>query len=292
MNFTGQLKEKQDIVNDYLKEMLQIKGAPDRIVEAMKYSLMAGGKRIRPILAMAVCNGLGGNERDALPLGCSIELIHTYSLIHDDLPAMDNDDLRRGRPTSHVMFDEATAILAGDALLNYSFEHILKVVIDNNYASNYIRASHMIAKASGALGMIGGQVIDIQSEGKHISMDELLYMHSKKTGAIIEASCLVGGIIANKEDILGTVMEYSSNLGVAFQIVDDILDCTGDTEKLGKKVGRDEKKDKTTFVKLVGLEESKKLAFEYTRKALQLSNKLDNTGFLEQLTNYLLNRES
>jgi geranylgeranyl diphosphate synthase type II len=189
MKFTEEIIKKQKMVNDYLDKLMQIHEAPEIIIEGMKYSVTAGGKRIRPILALSICSGLGGNIEDAMPLACSIELIHTYSLIHDDLPAMDNDDLRRGKPTNHKVYGEANAILAGDALLNYAFECIFDTIEKNNYQPRFVKCGSIIAKAAGVTGMIGGQVTDIESEGKDMDLQQLIKMHRMKTGALIEAAC-------------------------------------------------------------------------------------------------------
>lgn len=292
MTFKESLETKQMMINKYLENMIVTENSPEILITAMKYSLFAGGKRIRPVLSLSICEGLGGDMERVLPIASSIELIHTYSLIHDDLPSMDNDDMRRGKPTSHKVFGEGNAILAGDALLNYAFESIFNTILENNFDKRYTLAGQIISKAAGYSGMIGGQVIDIEMEGKNMSLQELILMHSKKTGALIEAACMVGGIVANRIDKLDEIKEYSHNLGIAFQIVDDILDCIGDSNKLGKKVGRDEAHDKSTFVKILGLEESRKLAVEYSNKALCLSTKLDDSGFLGELTEFLLDREN
>ncbi|MDF2672707.1 MAG: polyprenyl synthetase family protein [Clostridiales bacterium] len=292
MDFKGLYEKKRIMINNYLDDIIKVENAPDVIVSAMKYSLFAGGKRIRPVLSLSVCEGLGGNPERVLPLACCIELIHTYSLIHDDLPSMDNDDMRRGKPTNHKVYGEAIAVLAGDALLNYAYEFILKTISDNNFESKYTLAGQIIGKAAGSTGMIGGQVIDIQNEGKNMSLEELIHMHSKKTGALIEAACAIGGIVADKMDKLDDIKDYSHNLGIAFQIVDDILDCTGDANKLGKKTGRDEARGKSTFVKILGVNESRKLAIEYSNRALNLANMIDKTGFLGEFTEFLLNREN
>lgn len=292
MTFKELFEEKQAAINDYLKNMISVENAPKELISAMKYSVFAGGKRIRPILSLSVCEGLGGNREKVIPMACSIELIHTYSLIHDDLPSMDNDDLRRGKPTNHKVFGEAKAILAGDALLNYAFEYIFKIISENNFDKEYILAGEIISKAAGPSGMIGGQVIDIQNESKNMSLEELIRMHSKKTGALIEAACLIGGITAGRMDKLDEIKEYGQNLGIAFQIVDDILDCIGDVNKLGKKTGRDKTRDKSTFVKILGIDESKRLALKYSNNALNSASKLDKSGFLGELTEFLLNREN
>lgn len=292
MSFKELFESKQAVINNYLKNMISIENSPEELISAMKYSIFAGGKRIRPILSLSVCEGLGGNPEKVMPMACSIELIHTYSLIHDDLPSMDNDDLRRGKPTNHKVFGEAKAILAGDALLNYAFECIFNTISENNFKKEYILAGQIISKAAGPSGMIGGQVIDIENERKKMTLEELIKMHSKKTGALIEAACLIGGITANRMDKFDEIKDYGKNLGIAFQIVDDILDCVGDTNKLGKKTGRDKALDKSTFIKILGINESKKLAQKYSNNALDSASKLDKSGFLGELTEFLLNREN
>ncbi|MCX7903965.1 MAG: polyprenyl synthetase family protein [Caloramator sp.] len=291
MDFKKTLEYKQRLINKRLEDLFSNIDAPQIIIEAMKYSLFAGGKRIRPILSIAVCEALNGRTEDVLDIACSIEMIHTYSLIHDDLPAMDNDDYRRGRLTNHKVYGDAIAILAGDGLLNYAFETMLNVMKRKN-DKRFVDAAFEIAKASGVTGMIGGQVIDITNVGNIIDENSLISMHERKTGKLIEASCNVGAIIANRYDFLEITKEYSKNLGIAFQIVDDILDVIGEEEKLGKTVGKDAKNNKPTYVTLYGLEKSQELAREYSLKALEFANKIDNTGFLQDLTNYLLNRES
>ncbi|KRQ86827.1 Farnesyl diphosphate synthase [Caloramator mitchellensis] len=292
MNFVESLKLKQDLVNNNLEKLMQISDAPKKIVEAMKYSLFAGGKRIRPVLSIAVCEALGGNAMELLDLACCIEMIHTYSLIHDDLPAMDNDDFRRGKPTNHKVYGEAIAILAGDALLNYAFEIALNAIKKNNYHKKYTDALIEISKSSGITGMIGGQVIDITSVGNEIDENLLFGMHYKKTGKLIEASCAIGAIIADRYEMLDNVKNYSYNLGIAFQIVDDILDVTGDKEKLGKSIGKDLKDNKPTFVTIFGLEKAKMLANKFSKDAADIALKIDESKFLYELTNYLLTRES
>lgn len=291
MDFKKQLEEKQERVNSYLEELLKQIEAPREIVEAMSYSLMIGGKRIRPVLTLSIGEALGGSQAEIMPFAAAIEFIHTYSLIHDDLPAMDNDSMRRGKPTNHKVFGEAFAILAGDGLLNYAFETMLDAAENFGCRPKFIRAASLVAKASGARGMIGGQVIDIKSEGRSIDIDTLYEMHSKKTGALIEASCLIGGILSEREDKLQNIAEYSKNLGFAFQIVDDILDYVGDSKKLGKSVGKDRENGKSTFISLLGISESKKLASEYSYKAREIADDLDPSGFLSKLTEFLLNRD-
>lgn len=294
MNFLGELKEYQNIIDKNIINLIKIKDCPESIAQGMEYSLLAGGKRIRPILSLSVCKALGGNTEDVLNLGCAIEFIHTYSLIHDDLPAMDNDDLRRGKPTNHKVFGEAKAILAGDGLLNYAYEIIFSEIVNNKYDARFVNCGEIIAKAAGVKGMIGGQIIDIENEGVTLPLERLYEMHRKKTGALIEASCLVGCILSNQKESTDLVLNYSQNLGMAFQIVDDILDCTGDVTKLGKNIGSDEENNKSTFVSILGLNQSIELANEYSKKAMSLARQIekDNDGFLLNLTEYLLHRES
>jgi len=291
LNFENMLKEKQDMINSALEKIISDEGAPQDIKLAMNYSLLAGGKRIRPVLALTICQGLGGVIEEVLPYACAIECIHTYSLIHDDLPAMDNDELRRGKPTNHKVFGEALAILAGDGLLNYAFEVMLKDAFAKG-ERRFVEAAYVLAKASGISGMIGGQVIDIESEGKQIDADTLYHMHRLKTGALIQAPCVMGCIIAGAEEHRKAAELYGSSLGLAFQIKDDILDYSGDASKLGKATGMDSANHKPTFVNTFGLEKSQALAEKYTNEALKLTEELDKSGFLRELTEYLLIREN
>lgn len=292
MNFKEELIEKQKYINDNLYKLFKDNDAPKLINEAINYSLEAGGKRIRPILAISVCESLGGKVSEILPFAIAIELIHTYSLIHDDLPAMDDDDLRRGKLTNHKVYGDAIAILAGDGLLNYAYEYMISETKKMNFEPRFIEALNIIATSAGINGMVGGQVIDILSEDKEVSIEMLYKMHRKKTGALIKAPCLAGCLIAKAENKYSVIDEYSENLGIAFQIVDDILDYTGDTQKMGKKTGVDTKKNKTTFVKLYGLERSKELALKYSEKAMELAKEIDKTNFLFELTEYLLKRDN
>lgn len=268
MDYEKKLADTARLVEKALAEYMKTKDIPHkRVFEAMSYSLLAGGKRMRPVIMLYVCEMCGGNTEAALPFACAIEMIHTYSLIHDDLPAMDNDDLRRGRPTNHIQFDEATAILAGDALLNTAFE-ITSSKNDGVNAEDVLRVISVLARCSGANGMIGGQMIDIENENKSMTIDELKYLHSLKTGALIRASGVCGAIIAGaNEKSIKAVDEFCSNLGIAFQIRDDILDVTGNEKELGKKTGSDLQNNKNTYVTLTSLEEAERLSGEYTAKA-------------------------
>ena len=287
MNFDLEFKNYISDINSYLHSCFDEKN--DSIYEAMKYSLYAGGKRIRPVLTLAVSKALYGNYDAALCFGCSLEMIHTYSLIHDDLPCMDDDDLRRGKPTNHKVFGEDMAVLSGDALLNYACENIVCAsVVDSDMKLNALR---ILYRASGAEGMIGGQVMDMFAEGKSVNISYLEQLHRKKTGALIKAAAALGAISAGSpENILNT---YSEALGLAFQIRDDILDVEGDTEKFGKPVLSDEKNNKTTYVTLFGLDGAKKLLSEETEKAIGSLDFLGKDGeFLRDFAKYLLNREN
>ena len=291
-NIKELLKEQIKFTDGYLDKYLAEKDNPQNIIyKAMRYSVFAGGKRLRPILMMNTCNMCGGDVNEVIPFACALEMIHTYSLIHDDLPAMDNDDLRRGMPTSHIKFGEATAILAGDALLNKAFEVVSQY--NGNNPQRAIKAMNMLAVSSGTEGMIGGQIVDMESEGKDITLDELKYLHLNKTGAIIRSACTVGALMGGASDgEIKAVDEFAQNLGVAFQIQDDILDVTGDEKELGKPIGSDAEENKNTYVKLVGLEKSKGLAKEYSEKAKKSLEMFgEKAEFLINLTDYLIDRK-
>ena len=262
------------------------------IYKAMNYSLLAGGKRIRPILCLEFCRVFGGDINEAMPFACALEMIHTYSLIHDDLPAMDNDDLRRGRPTNHKVYGEAYAILAGDALLNKAFEIVSSDIMENKACQ--LKAILYLAKCSGTEGMIGGQIVDLESENQKIEIDTLKYLHSLKTGALIKASCVAGAIVGGAdEEKIKTVEEYADMLGIAFQIKDDILDVIGDAATLGKNIGSDAESGKSTYVSIFGLEKSEELCSVYTKNALSALKKIGGeTELLEYLTKSLLSRNN
>ena len=288
-----QLKERIALVDSALDKYLAIKDNPQKtIYEAMRYSVFAGGKRLRPVLMLSFCEMCGGDVNEALPFACAMEMIHTYSLIHDDLPAMDNDDLRRGMPTSHIKYGEATAILAGDALLNRAFEVVS--AYDGKYPERALKAINILALSSGTEGMIGGQVVDIESEGREITLDELRYLHLGKTGAIIRSACTIGTLMGggNDEEIKAAD-EFAKNLGIAFQIQDDILDVEGTEEELGKPIGSDKEENKNTYVSLLGLEKSKELVKEHSKRAKgALSVFGGRAEFLKELTDYLVNRRN
>ncbi|MDB0440597.1 farnesyl-diphosphate synthase [Clostridioides difficile] len=294
MEFKQHLKEKARFIEDVLKEyMPKEEGYQKTVIEAMNYSLSAGGKRLRPILTLEACKVVGGNEEEAIPFAIAIEMIHTYSLIHDDLPALDNDDLRRGRPTNHKVYGEAMGILAGDALLNYAFEVMLAGSINKENPEKYLKAINEIAKGAGIHGMIGGQVVDVESENKQIEKEKLDYIHMNKTAAMMvgcmRAGATIGG--ANSEQ-MEEITKYAKNIGLSFQIVDDILDIVGDEAKLGKKVGSDIENHKSTYPSLLGLDKSKAIAHNLIDEAKKSIEKLsDNVDFLKGLAEYIIDRE-
>ena len=294
MEFKAVLKEKASYIEKLLKEyMPKEEGYQKTIMEAMNYSLSAGGKRLRPILTLEACKSVGGDYKDAIPFAMAIEMIHTYSLIHDDLPALDNDDLRRGRKTNHIVFGEDMAILSGDALLNYAFEVMLLGSMNKENPNKYLNAMYEIASAAGINGMIGGQVVDVQSENKKISKEKLDYIHNNKTAAIMIGCMRAGAIIGNANyNELENITKYAKNIGLAFQIVDDILDIVGDESKLGKKVGSDIDNNKSTYPSLIGLEESKEEANRLIKEAKEALNQISNeTEFLSGLADYIVDRE-
>jgi geranylgeranyl diphosphate synthase type II len=251
-------------VDAALDRALPAEGAwPATIHRAVRYSLFAGGKRIRPLLVLAASDAVGGARADAMPLACAVEMIHTYSLIHDDLPAMDNDDLRRGKPTSHKVFGEAIAILAGDALLTRAFHLMAELPAEApvDAVRRRLRATAILGEACGTTGLIGGQVVDLESEGRKVAAAELEALHRAKTGALLGA-CVVGGAVLAGADAatLERLERYARGIGLAFQIVDDVLDATEGAEKLGKTAGKDQAAQKATYVGIHGLEQARALA--------------------------------
>ncbi|MCJ2543396.1 geranylgeranyl diphosphate synthase CrtE [Thermostichus vulcanus] len=265
-NLKTYLNQRQQQVEEALSAALA-PAYPERIYEAMRYSVLAGGKRLRPILCLAACELAGGSIEQALPTACALEMIHTMSLIHDDLPAMDNDDFRRGKPTNHKVFGEDIAILAGDALLAFAFEHIARQtqgVPPQLVLQVIARIGHAVA----ATGLVGGQVVDLESEGKAISLETLEYIHTHKTGALLEISVVSGGILAGgDEQLLARLSRYAQDIGLAFQIIDDILDITATSEQLGKTAGKDQAVAKATYPSLWGLEASRQKAEALIRSA-------------------------
>lgn len=285
--------EMKKEVNTFLLNYFENKGSFNKVIyDSASYSLNIGGKRIRPLLMLLTYNMYKENWREILEFSSAIEMIHTYSLIHDDLPCMDNDDLRRGKPTNHKVYGEDIAVLAGDALLNEAMNVMMKFSL--NHGREALVASQKIAEAAGAEGMIGGQVVDIINEGKKISEEELRYMHMKKTGALIKVSIVAGAILGNaSEEEIELLEKFGENLGLAFQIKDDILDVIGNTEKLGKKVLSDEENDKTNFISMHGLDYCIKECERLTNESINILDSLSvSTEALKILTKELLDREN
>lgn len=280
----------EDALERYVPEVSLLQAD---LFRAMRYSLFAGGKRIRPALVLEFCGLCGGDQEAALPFACAIEMIHTYSLIHDDLPCMDNDGMRRGKPSNHVIFGEAQALLAGDSLLTMAFEAMLSP--ESVKAAGAPRASAaagVLARAAGAYGMAGGQAIDLMSEGQRIPMETLQKMDECKTGALIRAAVKMGCILAGaKEQYLHAADEYAAAVGFAFQIVDDILDVEGSTETLGKPIGSDTENEKSTYVSLLGLENAKRAVESLTKTAEDALNAFEgDTSYLKDLARKLAER--
>ncbi len=282
-------------INAALEEYLPAEGGSfNAIRRAMRYSVSAGGKRIRPTLTLEFCRIFGGDPVSALPVACAVECLHTYSLIHDDLPCMDDDDFRRGRPSCHKEFGEAEALLAGDALLTFAFELIASAPERTSADPlRCLKASRILAEKAGVLGMVGGQVMDLETEGTSLDAQTLTEIHRLKTSALLEAACLCGAVMAGADEAGCQCAEkYARNLGLAFQTVDDILDVTSTSEELGKPVGSDAENQKVTFVSLYGLEKAKELAEQTTRAAAETLALLPEQGFLLELTEQLLSRRS
>jgi geranylgeranyl diphosphate synthase, type II len=260
-NLVAYLKERQKICEAALDKAIPII-YPEKIYESMRYSLLAGGKRLRPILCLATCEMMGGTIEMAMPAACAVEMIHTMSLIHDDLPAMDNDDYRRGKLTNHKIYGEDIAILAGDGLLAYAFEFVATQTPENVPKDRVLKVVARLGRAMGAAGLVGGQVVDLDSEGKSdISLETLTFIHNHKTAALLEACVVCGGILAGaSSENVQRLSRYSQNIGLAFQIIDDILDITATQEQLGKTAGKDLVAKKVTYPSLWGIEESRSKA--------------------------------
>ena len=284
-------KRRAKLVEENLiAELKQTPILDEKLFSAMEYSLMSGGKRLRPVLLMAAADSVGGDGEKFLSVASAIEMIHTYSLIHDDLPAMDNDDYRRGKLTNHKVFGEATAILAGDALLTLAFEVMTR---QKNIAPKILlKVVQEFSSAAGASGMVGGQMIDLESENKKIDLATLKKMHLGKTGALFKAAIRSGAILAEADEKkLSALTTYAENFGLAFQITDDILDVIGDEKNLGKPVGSDEKNHKSTYVTLTSLDEAKNLAKKAVDDAIDaLKNFGDEANFLRELVKFLIER--
>jgi geranylgeranyl diphosphate synthase, type II len=290
IDFEKYLRDKKQLVEDRMISYLNRLNAPPTLKDSMLYSISAGGKRLRPILALAVMESFQKDPEFVLDAACAIEFVHTYSLIHDDLPSMDNDDYRRGKLTSHKVYGEAQAILAGDALLTESFSLISDNVFLN--AEQKVRLLSVLSRAAGAEGMVGGQVEDLEGENKELSLKELESIHEKKTGKLLECSVLTGGIAADAtEGELLALQLYARHIGIAFQIQDDILDITGNQDELGKPVGSDEANLKTTYPKLLGLDGAQIEMENHIRNSLEHLGKINrNTGILASIADYIIKR--
>lgn len=295
MNFKDELTQKASIINKELEKYIRHQDCPEKVLnDSMEYSLMAGGKRIRPILIMSSYELFKNNVEKVFPFAVAMEMIHTFSLIHDDLPGIDNDDYRRGRLTNHKKFNEATAILAGDSLLNYAYNLVINDIINNddsdkNCSKKKLRAFNELS--GGVDRMIAGEYVDTEFEGKEISGEYLEYMHENKTGALIKASVRIGAILADaNEQSIQKLTTYAEKIGLAFQIKDDILSEIGDSAVLGKPVGNDKEKGKCTYTTKYGLEKSQEMLTEITNEAVQIIEEFENGEFLKELALYIANR--
>lgn len=286
------LSRNATIVENAMREIYSEDPDIASLLDSERYSLFAGGKRIRPALTLEFCKLFGGEESAAIPFACAVEMIHTYSLIHDDLPCMDDDDLRRGKLTNHKVFGETIALLAGDSLLTGAFE----VAASNTEAGADVSAMAVayLASCAGRYGMIGGQVMDIEGERRKLTLDELLKLHSLKTGALISAASVMGALAAGvrlDDKAMKDVITYAENIGLAFQIVDDILDCTGDEATLGKRVGSDAEHQKNTFMSFYSLEEAQFYADRLTQEAINAVRKYPESDALCALAEWLAKRK-
>jgi len=298
IDFAKYVKEKNAAIEQALSDSVPTI-YPERLHESMRYSLLAGGKRIRPCLAIAACEMVGGMQEVVMPTACALEMIHTMSLIHDDLPMMDNDDFRRGVPTNHKVYGEEMAILAGDALLSHAFEHIARET-KGVPAEKILRVIADVGKCVGSEGLVGGQVVDIESEGlamegKPVSLETLKYIHAHKTGALLETAVVSGAILGGgTEEDIERLGKYAYDIGLAFQVVDDILDCTATSEELGKTAGKDVAVGKATYPSLLGLEESQRIADELIRSAKEQLSVYDQkkAAPLIGLADYIKNRKN
>lgn len=291
MEWKAQFEEDVALIDAALKGLMAGKKMLGTLYPAMEYSLLAEGKRLRPVLTLECCRLCGGDVNTALALACAVEMVHTYSLIHDDLPAMDNDDLRRGKPTNHKVFGEATAILAGDALLTAAFEVIVSAMGLND--AQKVEAVSTLSRAAGPQGMVGGQILDMDGEDRGLSREDTEELQRLKTGALIRAAAHLGVIAGGGDSTVSEAVDgYAQRLGLAFQVRDDILDVTGTTESLGKPIGSDEKQGKTTFVTLLGLEECQRWVEELSWEACGCLNSLRGAEFLQELAQTLSCREN
>ncbi len=294
LDFNKELDSKTKFVEEKVYDFLPKEEGKQKIIfEAMNYSVKAGGKRLRPLLMLETAKLFCDETENIFPFMAAIEMIHTYSLVHDDLPAMDNDEYRRGKKTTHAKYGEDLGILAGDGLLNLAYEVMSDAIIEAGDTEKAAKAFQIIAKKAGAFGMVGGQTVDIVSEGKEIDLDTIMYIHNLKTAALIEASMMTGAVLggADNEEIC-IVEKIAKNIGIAFQIQDDILDITSTTEVLGKPVMSDEKNHKITYVSICGLDKSKENVAKYSEEAMNLLDGLHRENlFLKQLIINLINRE-
>ena len=294
MNCKQILQQKAMEIEFYLQKALPEKQTyPSALFEAMRYSLFAGGKRLRPVLLLCACEMIGGEKEKAIPFACAIEMIHTYSLIHDDLPAMDNDDYRRGKLTSHKKFGEDMAILAGDALLHHAFETMTQACVKDCSVAT-IKAMHAIAHGAGVYGMLSGQVVDVLSQGNAIDEKTMYFIHKNKTAAMLQAALKAGVFLGGATEQQAKIMEEAGEkIGVAFQIADDILDVTSTLEVLGKPVHSDEKNEKNTYVTMYGVEASQKMVEAFSQEAVCLLKTFGKEAdFLIELTRYLITRKN
>ena len=292
VNFKAEWKKRADLVEEgLLRELKKVPAYDETLEKAMEYSLMAGGKRLRPVLLMAAADAVGKDGAAFLTTGCAIEMIHTYSLIHDDLPAMDNDDYRRGKPTNHKVFGDGIAVLAGDALLTLAFEVMLRQ--EGAAPETLVTVVSEMSRAAGPYGMVGGQVLDLEGEGRRLDLAALRKIHMGKTGALFCAAIRSGAILAGaKEEELAALTLYAERFGLAFQITDDILDVTGDEAAIGKPVGSDVRNGKATYVTLTSLEEAKKLAEDAVDEAVEALDIFgERAAFLRDLALFLLGRK-
>ena len=295
MDLKKYLFDKRTLIEKNLKNFTENpKGLAAEVMKAMNYSLFAGGKRLRPILCLAGVEAVGGDEYDALQVACALELIHTYSLVHDDLPVMDNDDMRRGKPTNHKIFGEAVALLAGDGLLTEAFHMMTMTDISRRIdAKLLVRVIRLIASSIGYKGMVGGQTVDIQMEGEKVEGSVLEFIHTRKTGDLICASVTSGAILGNgSKQRVASIQSYGKSIGLAFQIADDILDIEGDCEVMGKGVGGDEEKGKITYPALYGVPKSKEILEDTINSALKSLNEFDSKADpLRHIARYIIERK-
>jgi geranylgeranyl diphosphate synthase type II len=296
LDLKAYLEDRRNLVNRALEAYLPaVRGPAFRVVQAMHYSLFVGGKRLRPILCLAAAEAVGGDPGEALPVACALEMVHTYSLIHDDLPAMDDDDLRRGQPTCHKKFDEATAILAGDGLLTEAFHTLAGAATRfEGREAVLLEVVELLAKAAGYRGMVGGQMLDLMAEGRKISLKELETVHRLKTGALLTAATRSGALVGGGSRVEVTALTaYGERFGLAFQVTDDLLDVEGTTAEIGKPAGSDEKRHKATYPALLGLEASRQWAQRLVEEAVaELEPFQERAEPLRELAQYLLVRRS